>query len=124
MTRRRAETIAVLGAGSWGTALAVHLGRAGHDVRLWARDAALVGAIHHHRINPRYLTEITIPEHVVATTDAAAALAGVRTVVVAVPSHVVRAVVRSLRRVRSRGTPCWSARRRASRPSRCSACPR
>ena len=48
MTRGRAETIAVLGAGSWGTALAVHLARAGHDVRLWARDAGLVGAIHHH----------------------------------------------------------------------------
>ena len=97
MTRGRAEKIAVLGAGSWGTALAVHLGRAGHDVRLWARDPELVGAIRLHRVNPRYLTEITIPEIVVATTDAEAALAGVRTVVVAVPSHVVRAVVRSAR---------------------------
>ena len=36
------RTVAVLGAGSWGTALAVHLGRVGHDVRLWARDRALV----------------------------------------------------------------------------------
>jgi glycerol-3-phosphate dehydrogenase (NAD(P)+) len=53
MTRGRAEKIAVLGAGSWGTALAVHLGRAGHDVRLWARDPE-AGAIHHHRVNPRY----------------------------------------------------------------------
>ena len=35
------RTVAVLGAGSWGTALAVHLGRLGHDVRLWARDAAV-----------------------------------------------------------------------------------
>ena len=37
------QRVAVLGAGSWGTALAIHLGRIGHDVRLWARDAALAG---------------------------------------------------------------------------------
>jgi glycerol-3-phosphate dehydrogenase (NAD(P)+) len=97
MTRGRAEKIAVLGAGSWGTALAVHLGRTGHHVRLWARDEALVGAIRAHRINPRYLTEITIPEGVVVTADAEAALGGAQTVVIAVPSHVVRSVVRSVR---------------------------
>ncbi len=38
------RTIAVLGAGSWGTALAVHLGRVGHEVRLWARDPGLVAS--------------------------------------------------------------------------------
>ena len=38
------RTVGVLGAGSWGTALAVHLARVGHDVRLWARDPALVDA--------------------------------------------------------------------------------
>ena len=41
--RLMATTVAVLGAGSWGTALAVHLGRVGHDVRLWARDRSLRG---------------------------------------------------------------------------------
>jgi glycerol-3-phosphate dehydrogenase (NAD(P)+) len=97
MTRGRAETIAVLGAGSWGTALAVHLGRAGHDVRLWARDAAVVAEIRARRLNPRYLTEIAIPDRVIATADAEVALAGAQTVIVAVPSHVVRRVVRSVR---------------------------
>jgi glycerol-3-phosphate dehydrogenase (NAD(P)+) len=97
MTRGRAERIAVLGAGSWGTALAIHLRRAGHEVRLWARDEALVGEIRSRRMNPRYLTGIAIPEGVIASTDAAVALNGAQTIVVAVPSHVVRSVVRSLR---------------------------
>ena len=39
------HTIAVLGSGSWGTALAVHLSRTGHDVRLWARDASFAAAL-------------------------------------------------------------------------------
>ena len=42
----------MLGAGSWGTALAVHLGRVGHDVRLWARDAALVDEMSRARGEP------------------------------------------------------------------------
>jgi glycerol-3-phosphate dehydrogenase (NAD(P)+) len=44
------QTIAVLGAGSWGTAIAVHLGRVGHDVRLWARDPRLVTEIRARRL--------------------------------------------------------------------------
>jgi glycerol-3-phosphate dehydrogenase (NAD(P)+) len=97
MTRGRAERIAILGAGSWGTALAIHLCRAGHDVRLWARDETLVSAIRSHKMNPRYLTEVTVPDGVVVSTDAAAVLDGAHTVVVTIPSHVVRSVVRSLR---------------------------
>ena len=97
MTRGRPERIAILGAGSWGTALAVHLRRTGHDVRLWARDETLVEGIRSHRINPQYLSEITVPDGVVASSDGPAVLDGARTVVVAVPSHVVRSTVASLR---------------------------
>ena len=58
MTRGRAERIAILGAGSWGTALAVHCAATGHDVRLWARDDTLVdGDPRATAINPRYLTD-------------------------------------------------------------------
>ena len=106
MTRGRAERIAILGAGSWGTALAVHLRRTGHDVRLWARDETLVEGIRAHRINPRYLTDVTVPEGVLASTDGRAVLDGARTVVVAVPSHVLRSVVAVAARLDS-------ARRRA-----------
>jgi glycerol-3-phosphate dehydrogenase len=97
MTRGRAERIAVLGAGSWGTALAVHLRRAGHDVRLWARDEALAGEIRSRRLNPRYLTDIAIPDGVVTSSDPSIVLDDAQTVVVAVPSQVVRSVVRSVR---------------------------
>lgn len=48
------RTVTVLGAGSWGSALAVHLGRLGHDVRLWARDAALAEDMSSRRANSVY----------------------------------------------------------------------
>jgi glycerol-3-phosphate dehydrogenase (NAD(P)+) len=91
------KTTAVLGAGSWGTALAVHLARADHGVRLWARDAALVGELNMTRRNDRYLPGIPIPKGVTATADVHEALAGARFVVVAVPSHGLRAVMANAR---------------------------
>jgi glycerol-3-phosphate dehydrogenase (NAD(P)+) len=109
MTSGRQERIAVLGAGSWGTALAIHLGRSGHDVRLWARDEALVDEIASQRTNPRYLTDARLPDRVRPTTDAARALEGAQAVVVAVPSHVVRPVVRAVQAHLTDGTVVISA---------------
>jgi glycerol-3-phosphate dehydrogenase (NAD(P)+) len=86
---------AVLGAGSWGTALAAHLAGIGHGVTLWARDAALVDEMASRRANPTYLPDVTFPERVRPTADLARALAGADHVIVAVPSHGLRAVVRS-----------------------------
>lgn len=85
--------VAVLGAGSWGTALAVHLRRVGLPVRLWARDAALAASMRDRRENSRYLSGVALPDGIVATADAAEALAGCGTVLVAVPSHFVDAVL-------------------------------
>jgi glycerol-3-phosphate dehydrogenase (NAD(P)+) len=82
-----AAAVAIIGAGSWGSALAVHLGRLGRDVWLWARDAALAGDIASRRENARYLPGIAIPERVRVVSDARPALAGAGIVVVAVPSH-------------------------------------
>ena len=87
------RTTAVLGAGSWGTALAVHLARADHDVRLWARDSASVEALRAARTNERYLPGITLPERITFTDSLECAVTGARFVVIAVPSHGVRAVV-------------------------------
>ncbi|CAN5626838.1 NAD(P)H-dependent glycerol-3-phosphate dehydrogenase [soil metagenome] len=86
------STVAVLGAGSWGTALAVHLGRAGHDVRLWARDDALVSEIRQTGSNPRYLRHVTIPPSVTPS-GSLDVVAGAAFVVLAVPSHGLRSVV-------------------------------
>ena len=88
------KTTAVLGAGSWGTALAVHLAKAGHSVRLWARDAALVEELRHIRQNQRYLPGIEMPDQIAPTASLEDALLDARFVLVAVPSHGFRAVVR------------------------------
>jgi glycerol-3-phosphate dehydrogenase (NAD(P)+) len=89
------QTIAVLGAGSWGTALAVHLGRIGHRVRLWARDQRLAAEIDSRRANAVYLPDVSLPEAVDVTGSLESAVRGIDLVVTAVPSHGCRAVVRA-----------------------------
>jgi glycerol-3-phosphate dehydrogenase (NAD(P)+) len=87
------KQVAVLGAGSFGTALAVHLARVGHDVRLWARDAGLASEMARRRSNPAYLTELAFPPSVTPTSDLEQALAGCDLVVSVVPSHGTRDVI-------------------------------
>jgi glycerol-3-phosphate dehydrogenase (NAD(P)+) len=87
--------MAVLGAGSWGTALAIHLARGGHAVRLWARDRAVADAIERTRRNLQYLGDTAVPAAVRATGSIEEAIDGAEYVTVAVPSHGARAVVRS-----------------------------
>ena len=86
-------TAAVLGGGSWGTALAMHLARVGHPVCLWARDAALVHEIQTRRANAVYLPDVTFPTGVEATASIASAVSNAELVVCAVPTHGVRAVM-------------------------------
>ena len=88
------STVAVLGAGSWGTALAVHLGRIGHDVRLWARDRALVEDMSARRANAVYLPEVTLPDTLSVTHAIDQALGACDLVVSAIPSHGCRTVMR------------------------------
>jgi glycerol-3-phosphate dehydrogenase (NAD(P)+) len=87
--------VAVLGGGSWGTALAIHLARDGRRVRFWARDAALVDEMIRTSANARYLPGLPLPASVTPTASLATALDGAGFVVVAVPSHGLRAVVRA-----------------------------
>jgi glycerol-3-phosphate dehydrogenase (NAD(P)+) len=89
------RTVTVLGAGSWGTALAVHLGRVGHDVRLWARDRALVDEMSAGRANSGYLPGVPFPESVSVTHSLADALRDADLVVSAVPSHGCRVVMKT-----------------------------
>lgn len=88
--------IAILGAGSWGTALAVHCARIGHEVVLWGRDRALVDAMASRRENDRYLPGIALPAAVTPLASLNAAVDGARVVVAAVPSHGMRAVLRDV----------------------------
>jgi glycerol-3-phosphate dehydrogenase (NAD(P)+) len=89
------HTIGVLGSGSWGTALGVHLARTGHDVRLWARDAALAEQMAATRVNATYLPGIELPKELHPTHALEVALDGAEFVVMAVPSHGVRTVARA-----------------------------
>ena len=83
---------AVLGAGSFGTCLAILLAEKGYEVDLWARDAKLVEAIGQRRQNPRYLTDFVLPDSIRATTSLEQALDGKELVISVVPSHAVRDV--------------------------------
>src|SRR5437773_6223910 len=85
--------IGVVGAGSWGTALARTLADGGHRVDLWARDAALVEAMRAARENTRYLPGAKFAETLAVTADLDAAVAGKRMVVAVVPSQVTRQVI-------------------------------
>jgi len=86
--------IAILGAGSWGTALAVHAARTGHDVAFWGRDASLMDEVIRTREDARYLPGLAIDQRVEATTSLDAALAGATVVIAALPSHGMRHVLR------------------------------
>lgn len=87
---------AVVGAGSWGTALAVHLARLGHTVDLCARDAALVARMLEERENATYLPGVALPDGVRPTRELAAAVASASVIVWAVPSHGTRETARHL----------------------------
>jgi glycerol-3-phosphate dehydrogenase (NAD(P)+) len=101
-------TIALIGGGSWGTALAAHLGRRGADVRLWVREPEIVEAIARTRRNAWYLADIELPATVRATGDVAEALDGAALVVIAVPSEFVGATLKNVGRL-PLGVPIVSA---------------
>ncbi len=84
--------ITVLGAGSWGITLAVHLFRVGHEVRLWEFDSAVANRLQKSRESEQFLPGIRLPDGIEVTNDMAGALNGPSGVVFAVPSHVMRSV--------------------------------
>jgi len=90
------KRIAIIGAGSWGTALAVMAARAGHDVQLWSRNSDLITSINQQHVNPRYLTSVQIPVTVFATGDLAAALNDAEHVLFAAPSHAARELLTAI----------------------------
>jgi glycerol-3-phosphate dehydrogenase (NAD(P)+) len=88
--------IAIIGAGGWGTALAITMGSAGRDVRLWALEPYLVETILATRENPLYLPGARIPVSVLVTNAMDVALKDAGIVIVAVPSHVFRSVLQGM----------------------------
>src|SRR5690625_1701266 len=81
------STVAVLGAGSWGTALGMQLARTGHNVRLWARDQAQAAAMQDSRINQRYLPDCRLPDSLQVSADRDETCAGADHILVVMPSN-------------------------------------
>jgi glycerol-3-phosphate dehydrogenase (NAD(P)+) len=88
--------VAVMGAGSWGTAFAKVLADAGSDVLLWGRRAEVVDEIQTDHVNRHYLPDIALPQAVQATTDGEKALTDAEVVVLALPSQNLRAILGGL----------------------------
>ncbi len=92
----RQEPIAVIGAGSWGTALAIHLARTGTATRLWGRDRTQIDAMRRTRRNEHYLPDAPFPPRLSLADDLDEALEGVSDALIAVPSHAFRATLETL----------------------------
>src|SRR5487761_2141694 len=81
--------ITVIGAGAWGTALAISLA-ARHRVTLWARDAGQLAAMRATRCNKRYLPDATLPENLLLSADFKASVTGAELIILAVPTTALR----------------------------------
>ncbi|MDG4596892.1 MAG: NAD(P)-dependent glycerol-3-phosphate dehydrogenase [Candidatus Contendobacter sp.] len=90
-------TVAVLGPGSWGTALALLLARNGHTVRLWGHDPEEIAPLRRERENRRYLPGIPFPSTLTVDVDLAEAMANVDLALAAVPSHAYGVTLTRLR---------------------------
>src|SRR5450631_304020 len=97
MRSRSAVPMTVIGAGSWGTALAIHLAREGNPTRLWGRDADQLDAMRLARRNERYLSDTAFPDALQVTSDLQEALGGARDALIAVPSHAFRATLETVK---------------------------
>lgn len=102
-------TVTVVGAGSWGTALAMHLARVGHQVHLCARDASLAARMRDTRENADYLPGLLLPDGVQPTHETARAVAEASMIVWAVPSHGTRETLRQVAHAVRPGTVVVSA---------------
>ena len=91
------KTIAVLGGGSFGTALANIAAENGFNARLYMRDAGQAEAVNKQRLNERYMPGYALHENLQATTDLAQAVSGAPLVIIAIPSTSFRAVLASIK---------------------------
>jgi glycerol-3-phosphate dehydrogenase (NAD(P)+) len=111
MTVEAQADIAVLGAGSWGTALAIQLARAGRPARLWGRDREHIHAMQRERSNQRYLPDVRFPDSLKLVADLPAAVEGADDLLIAVPSNAFRALLLELKPLlNARSRLCWATK--------------
>jgi glycerol-3-phosphate dehydrogenase (NAD(P)+) len=92
----QATEIGVIGAGSWGTALAIQLGRAGQQPMLWGREPEVINALNSERCNSVFLPDIPLPDAVSINADLKDLVQRNRDLLVCVPSHVFRQVLENI----------------------------
>ncbi|MED3571846.1 NAD(P)H-dependent glycerol-3-phosphate dehydrogenase [Cytobacillus praedii] len=97
---RKRESIAVIGAGSWGTALAMVLADNNHEVKLWGHNPVQIKEINEHHINKKYLPDILLPEGITGFASMEEALFGVNTIILAVPTKAIREVIGKISAIR------------------------
>ena len=91
------KPIAVLGAGSWGTALALLLARNGNNTRLWARNVEHVQQMQQEAANTKYLPGIDFPDNLQVNSNLKSTLDGVRDILIVVPSHAFRPLLEQIK---------------------------
>jgi len=96
MAHAMKDHIAVIGAGAWGTALAIQADRAGQSVMLWARDAARAALMAQSRANERLLPGVPLPRGITVTANATQALQDAALILLVVPAQALRPVMQSL----------------------------
>jgi len=88
--------VAIIGAGAWGTGLAVHSARQGLKVTIWAHEPEVVEQINTDRRNQTFLPDVDLPANITAVSDLKAALSGQKLVLLVVPSHVMRVMAKKM----------------------------
>ena len=96
MINHNPSAIGILGAGAWGTALALHLARQGRSVHLWAREAEVREAIRRNRENPVFLPGVQLPAEIEVVDAAEAVPERAKTLLVVVPSHAMPWLIQTL----------------------------
>ncbi len=91
------QSIAIIGAGSWGTALALLLAEKGLEVRLWVHGKETYEKIMHYRENVFYLPGVKLPENILPTRSLSAALKGQKIILMVVPSHIFREILTQMK---------------------------
>ena len=104
------SSVAVFGAGSWGTTLAIHFAQQGHDVRLWGNDRPQLADLQRDRMNVKFLAGIPLPAEVKVQPELEVALEGADFHFYVVPSQAVRSVAGQVRALGARGVPVCASK--------------
>ncbi len=103
------SNIAVIGAGSWGTAIAILLAKNGYNVHLWGHNKNHVEQISSERVNRKYLKGVTLPDNILISHSLKDCVEDTQVVVMVVPSHGLRTVFRNLIPYLTKGSRIISA---------------